>query len=925
MSRDSLPWASVPPPLPPPRHMLHGPEKGDQSQPDIAWRWKESGTPVIPSPSLYGGFDTRGRANTEEERRSLTHYPSQPATSSYDASLLNKLDSRTGNTSTTSEGGGFNWSEQLRLCAEMSVSQSQGPSFSTSLSSMGKDESVLGKTSYNLLPMSLSLPIVQSNPGFSDSPLSLRDNDVYYQMSGQFNPRMMQGLQYGGLEREELVPTAIVIKNIPFTVKKEQLVALMSEMQLPLPYAFNYHFDNGFFRGLAFANFTDPEETRHVINAMNHMELQGRKLRVEYKKMLPLEERERIAREKRQKRGQLQRAYSLPRNDHSPSLHRVGSTSDFYRRRESASRQSPKPGIYSGYASSNHSSTSIRSCGSNNSYTCSVRSARGIPDTDSDNRFSDLERRHSSVGNSTSPRHLSPCGLSRKYSTHEIHNVGRGVVRSSEGDHQTWEEFCVLQLVAFLQVCTLDDVHALTQSPTLLGKRFKFYLKRMISQEGNIDFLSYQASPRPSQPEPQLQLLRHQKSILSQSRSLVRSYSSRTSHSSASTASSFSSQISDGTLLNHLQQEAKSLKDCLVKIQKKLKHLEKELQGTQSNKGQERPAVESATLTTLVETNKTAIEWLHSKEGDLGLLGFSDMSLLFAKFHREFAAVYKDLQSLKRQNKIKKVFMPRRSKQEVGERRMKYVQIEQAVHNMMSGIYAGLEAAETQKAAFIAAGKPYVSVSISEAVADLGYAPHDTFAGSFPETRQFIKIDNPRLQGYFMCECCPKKRKKFDTVEELWAHENEKQYECTYCRNRFKNENEAERHQHSLHARRLSWSCAAISGYEAAFHPSLRTPNEADTCGYCGEEFRRTGPVDDLGIKIASERDWELRIEHLSEGHKFGECNDAKKFFRADHFRMHLKHSHSGTSGKWTNMLENACMKDEPLPEPIRGLNGKNP
>jgi hypothetical protein len=54
----------------------------------------------------------------------------------------------------------------------------------------------------------------------------------------------------------------------------------------------------------------------------------------------------------------------------------------------------------------------------------------------------------------------------------------------------------------------------------------------------------------------------------------------------------------------------------------------------------------------------------------------------------------------------------------------------------------------------------------------------------------------------------------------------------------------------------------------------------------------------------------------LTTIHKFGECNQAKKFFRADHFRQHLKHSHAGSSGKWTNMLENACMKDEPLPEP---------
>jgi hypothetical protein len=60
---------------------------------------------------------------------------------------------------------------------------------------------------------------------------------------------------------------------------------------------------------------------------------------------------------------------------------------------------------------------------------------------------------------------------------------------------------------------------------------------------------------------------------------------------------------------------------------------------------------------------------------------------------------------------------------------------------------------------------------------------------------------------------------------------------------------------------------------------------------------------------IATDHDWDVRIGHLQESHKFGECNHAKKFFRADHFRQHLKHSHAGTSGKWTNQLENACMK----------------
>ena len=112
--------------------------------------------------------------------------------------------------------------------------------------------------------------------------------------------------QYATDPDDELIPTAIVIKNIPFAVKKEQLVEIMTHMSLPLPYAFNYHFDNGVFRGLAFANFTSADETAQVIDGLNHFELQGRKLRVEYKKMLPLQERERIEREKRERRGQLE-------------------------------------------------------------------------------------------------------------------------------------------------------------------------------------------------------------------------------------------------------------------------------------------------------------------------------------------------------------------------------------------------------------------------------------------------------------------------------------------------------------------------------------------------------------------------------------------------------------------------------------------
>lgn len=128
------------------------------------------------------------------------------------------------------------------------------------------------------------------------------------------------------VDDDELIPTAIVIKNIPFAIKKEQLLDVMTKLGLPLPYAFNYHFDNGVFRGLAFANFTSTDETSAVVNRLNGREIGGRKLRVEYKKMLPLQERERIEREKREKRGQLEEQHRSASNASLASLISVTST-----------------------------------------------------------------------------------------------------------------------------------------------------------------------------------------------------------------------------------------------------------------------------------------------------------------------------------------------------------------------------------------------------------------------------------------------------------------------------------------------------------------------------------------------------------------------------------------------------------------------
>ncbi|PKS05601.1 hypothetical protein jhhlp_008119 [Lomentospora prolificans] len=176
-------------------------------------------------------------------------------------------------------------------------------------------------TDANSMGMHPPMPTFQP-PGLSSNPMSsgLRMDQVASPDTRSPNP------QPG--ESDQLIPTAIVIKNIPFAIRKETLAQLMTDLHLPQPYAFNYHFDGGIFRGLAFANFQSPEDTRLVIETMNGLEVHGRKLRVEYKKMLPEAERERIEREKRERRGQLEEQHRGPVLHQQPSLQTLTSMSN---------------------------------------------------------------------------------------------------------------------------------------------------------------------------------------------------------------------------------------------------------------------------------------------------------------------------------------------------------------------------------------------------------------------------------------------------------------------------------------------------------------------------------------------------------------------------------------------------------------------
>ncbi|KAK3829305.1 MAG: hypothetical protein J3Q66DRAFT_27947 [Benniella sp.] len=113
----------------------------------------------------------------------------------------------------------------------------------------------------------------------------------------QLQLQQLQQLQQGE-EHVDTIPTAIVIKNIPFSVKRETLLAILDNLDIPKPYAFNYHFDAGIFRGLAFANYRTAEEADQVYHAVNGFDVQGRKLRVEYKKVMPPAEQEKREQEK---------------------------------------------------------------------------------------------------------------------------------------------------------------------------------------------------------------------------------------------------------------------------------------------------------------------------------------------------------------------------------------------------------------------------------------------------------------------------------------------------------------------------------------------------------------------------------------------------------------------------------------------------
>ena len=122
--------------------------------------------------------------------------------------------------------------------------------------------------------------------------------------------------------QSELIDTAIVIKNIPFSYPEEDFVGkLFPQLGLVPPYAFNYHRNRSdrAFHGLAFANFNTADDAQAAVDVLNNYELDRRRLRVELKKRLPAEEeqRQRLA---RQSKRQLTQQTTPPTGFQQPSI-----------------------------------------------------------------------------------------------------------------------------------------------------------------------------------------------------------------------------------------------------------------------------------------------------------------------------------------------------------------------------------------------------------------------------------------------------------------------------------------------------------------------------------------------------------------------------------------------------------------------------
>mmetsp|Transcript_35318 Transcript_35318/g.57136 ORF Transcript_35318/g.57136 Transcript_35318/m.57136 type:complete len:501 (-) Transcript_35318:44-1546(-) len=84
---------------------------------------------------------------------------------------------------------------------------------------------------------------------------------------------------------ESILPNpTLVVKNLAFSMKHDKFLEILAAMELK-PQSLNFHYDSaGTFRGMCFAKFKTLEEAAKAHEVLDGTDIEGRKLRIEYKK-----------------------------------------------------------------------------------------------------------------------------------------------------------------------------------------------------------------------------------------------------------------------------------------------------------------------------------------------------------------------------------------------------------------------------------------------------------------------------------------------------------------------------------------------------------------------------------------------------------------------------------------------------------------
>jgi len=84
----------------------------------------------------------------------------------------------------------------------------------------------------------------------------------------------------------EFKTATLVLKNLPFQLKQEKLEELLTSYEVK-PLNVSYLYDGtGMFRGMAFVKYKEVEHAAKVFGKLNGYDISGRKIRVEYKRLV---------------------------------------------------------------------------------------------------------------------------------------------------------------------------------------------------------------------------------------------------------------------------------------------------------------------------------------------------------------------------------------------------------------------------------------------------------------------------------------------------------------------------------------------------------------------------------------------------------------------------------------------------------------